>query len=418
MHGVEAVRRFDPSAGSPDARRIGAAALLRALAIGAVAIILAARLVERGFDPVEIGLVASAGLAGTALTAAVATLAADRVGRRRFQMAVAILCGVGGATLAFTSSPPLAMLAAFLGMVNAMGRDRGAGLLLDQAMLADLLPDSERTAALAGYNVLQDLGHALGALAAAIPTLAAGAFGVDPAIALRAALVVAAVALASTAALYGGLSRIADGARTRPARAPLGSRSRSIVIRLCALFAVDSLAGGFLTATLLAYFFFERFEASAATVALLFFGARLANAASHAGAAWLARRIGLVNTMVFTHLPSSLLLATVPFAPDFSTAAALFLLREGLVEMDVPTRHSYVLAVVRPEERTIASGATLLVRMAGWAIAPVLAGAIMAEGSLAAPLFLCAALKVAYDLALWFSFRHLPPPEEGGRVQR
>src|SRR5205814_7353889 len=138
------------------------------------------------------------------------------------------------------------------------------------------------------------------------------------------------------------------------------------------LFALDSLGGGFLTTALLSFFFFARFGVSPATVGLLFFGARLANALSHLLAAWLARRIGLVNTMVFTHLPSSLLLVTVGFAPSFPVAAVLFLLREGLVEMDVPTRSSYVVAVVRPEERTFATGATLLVRLAAWAVAPAL----------------------------------------------
>ena len=149
----------------------------------------------------------------------------------------------------------------------------------------------------------------------------------------------------------------------------------------------------------------------------LFFGARVLNAASHWGAAWLARRFGLVNTMVFTHVPSSLLLVTVAFAPSFAVAAVLFLLREGLVEMDVPTRTSYVLAVVRPEERTLASGVTNLVRLGGWAVSPFLAGVLMQGTSLAAPLVLGAGMKIAYDLLLYASFRGLPPPEERAPVR-
>jgi predicted MFS family arabinose efflux permease len=144
----------------------------------------------------------------------------------------------------------------------------------------------------------------------------------------------------------------------------------------------------------------------------LFFGARLANALSHLAAAWLARRIGLVNTMVFTHVPSSLLLVTVAYAPSFPVAAALFLLREGLVEMDVPTRQSYVMAMVRPEERTFASGVTNLVRMGAWAVAPSFAGLFMSGLSLATPLYAGAGLKLAYDVLLFFSFRRLKPPEE------
>jgi predicted MFS family arabinose efflux permease len=194
----------------------------------------------------------------------------------------------------------------------------------------------------------------------------------------------------------------------------LSAHSRRILWKISSLFAIDSLAGGFLTAALLAFFFYERFGVSEGVVGALFFGARVANAFSHLGAAWLARRIGLVNTMVFTHIPSSLLLATVPFAPSFPVAAALFLLREGLVEMDVPTRQSYVMAVVRTEERTVASGVTHLVRLGAWAVAPTFAGALMQGTSLATPLLIGAAMKIAYDLMLWVSFRGQRPPEESG----
>jgi len=188
--------------------------------------------------------------------------------------------------------------------------------------------------------------------------------------------------------------------------------SRRIVAKISALFALDGLGGGFLTSALLTYFFFERFGVGGGTISLLFFGARVLNAFSHLGAAWLAARIGLVNTMVFTHIPSSLLLVTVAFAPNFAVAAILFLLREGLVEMDVPTRQSYVLAVVRPEERTAATGVTSLVRLAAWAVAPLLAGFFMQSVSLALPLVIGAAMKISYDILLYFSFRSVKPPEE------
>jgi predicted MFS family arabinose efflux permease len=187
--------------------------------------------------------------------------------------------------------------------------------------------------------------------------------------------------------------------------------SRRVLARLCALFSIDAVAGGFLASALLAVFFKERFGAPDGAVALLFAGASVLNALSHLGAARLSRRIGLVNTMVFTHVPGSLLLVTVAFAPSFPIAAALFLLREGLVEMDVPTRQSYVMAVVRPEERTAASAATGLVRLGGWAAGSWIAGLLMA-GSLAVPLVAAAGMKVAYDGLLWASFRRRKPPEE------
>ncbi len=182
--------------------------------------------------------------------------------------------------------------------------------------------------------------------------------------------------------------------------------------RISALFGIDSLAGGFLTASLLSFFFYERFGASEAMIGLLFFGARVANAASHLGAAWLASRIGLIKTMVFTHIPSSLLLITVALAPNFPIAAALFLLREGLVEMDVPTRQLYVIAMVRPGERTFAAGITNLVRLGGWAVAPAFAGLLMQGSSLVAPLFVGAGMKISYDVLLFLAFRHRHPPEE------
>src|SRR5690606_13650049 len=195
-------------------------------------------------------------------------------------------------------------------------------------------------------------------------------------------------------------------------RSSLAASSRSILTRISALFAVDALAGGFITTAMLSYFFFERFGVAEGVIGALFFGARLMNALSHLGAAWLAKRIGLVNTMVFTHIPASLLLVTVAFAPSFEVAAVLFLLREGLVDMDVPTRQSYVLAVVRPEERTFASGVTNLVRLAAWAVAPVFAGALMNATSMYLPLVIGAGIKIGYDLLLWRAFRAVRPPEE------
>ena len=192
----------------------------------------------------------------------------------------------------------------------------------------------------------------------------------------------------------------------------LPREGRYVVTRLSALFALDSLGGGFVSATLVSYFFFERFGAPVETVVVLFFAARVLNALSHLAAARLARWIGLVNTMVFTHIPSSLFLASAAIVPSFPVAAALFLVRESLAEMDVPTRQSYVMAVVRPEERTVASGVTNLVRLAGWAAAPAIGGALMEGFSLAVPLIVGAALKTAYDVALWLSFHRLAPPEE------
>lgn len=227
---------------------------------------------------------------------------------------------------------------------------------------------------------------------------------------LRATLALYPALLATTIPLYLGLSPEAES--PSPRRRWLSPGSRRVVAKISALFALDGIGGGFLVSSLVAYFFVQRFDASAAAVAALFFAARVANVGSHFGAAWLPRRVGLVNTMVFTHIPSSLLLAAVAFTDSWPVAATLFLLRECLVEMDVPTRQSYVVAVVAPEERTTASGATNVVRLASWAIAPLFAGAMMERLSLAAPLLVGAAIKIVYDLLLFAAFRRVRPPEE------
>lgn len=203
----------------------------------------------------------------------------------------------------------------------------------------------------------------------------------------------------------------------RPSPLPVGlprvdARSRRVVTRLALLFGLDSIGGGFLNSALIAYWFFRQYGMSEAQLAVLFFAARALNAISHLAAAWMARRIRLLNTMVWTHLPSSLFLIAAPAAPSAAAAAALFLAREALVEMDVPTRQSYVMAVVRPTERTFASGVTNVTRNVAWAVGPACAGAVMQHVALAGPLVIGGLLKIGYDLMLYGSFRHLRPPEE------
>ena len=396
-----------------DRRILYAAAFLRALAIGMVSVLLGVYLGRLRLDPAATGLVVGAGLAGGAVAALVVTLAGPRLRRRATLRALAIAGALGGVVVALGSSPGMLAVAAFLGMVNGMGRDRGASLVLDQAILPATTTDAGRTRVFAWYNVLQDSGHALGGLLAGLPALLRRAAGLEELASLRVSIGVYALLTLVTALLYLALSpAVETHAAARTARVSPGSRR--VLWRISSLFAFDSLAGGFLTTALLAFFFYERFGVDETALGALFFGARVLNALSHLGAAWLARRIGLVRTMVFTHTPSSLLLVTVAYAPSFPVAAVLFLLREGLVEMDVPTRQSYVMAVVRPEERTVASGVTNLVRMGAWAVGPSFAGLLMQGGSLAVPLYIGAGMKIVYDAALYYSFRHLRPPEEAG----
>jgi MFS family permease len=417
-----------------DRRLILMTAFLRAVATGLTGVVAGLFLARRGLDAAEAGVVIGAGLAGQTLATLAATTFGDRLGRRRFLVVLAILgAACLGALLGARGMAPILVFAT-LGMLNGMGRDRGAALALEQAILPATAGDSERTRVFAWYNVLQDMGHAAGSLLAGAPALIAGAWfarggpahgGAGAASAAPtplaefalhgSGLALAALLTGITALLYLRLSPAVEPAASAGTRPGVTPETRRILTRISALFSLDSLGGGFLTASLVSWFFFRRFGVAEGTLGLLFFGARVLNAFSHLGAAWLAKRIGLVNTMVFTHIPSSLLLVTVAFAPSFPVAAVLFLLREGLVEMDVPTRQSYVMAVVRPEERTVASGVTALVRIGAWAIGAAIAGWTMERFSLGAPLAIAAAMKITYDLLLWSAFRHVRPPEERDR---
>jgi MFS family permease len=395
----------------PDRTLLYLAGFVRALATGMAGVLLGLYLSARGLDPAWIGVVISAGLSGAALASLAVTLGGDRLGRRRTLIALALLSGLGGVVFVLFRDPLAIAVAAFIGMLNGMGRDRGAAAVVEQAILPATAGDAERTRTFAWYSVLQDAGHALGALLGGLPSVLQHAAAVDEVRAFELAMALPAVLLLGTLPFYLRLSPRVEVAE-RPHGPRLSAESRGVLWRIGALFALDSIGGGFLTTALMAYFFAARFAVGAGVIGLLFFTARIANAGSHLAAAWLAKRLGLLNTIVWTHMPSSLLLLTLPWAPNFPVAALLFLLREGLVEMDVPTRQSYVMAVVRPPERLTAAGVTSLVRLAGWAVAPMVAGALMQSTSLGMPLVIGAGTKVVYDALLYVAFRARKPPEE------
>ncbi|HYS27692.1 MAG TPA: MFS transporter [Vicinamibacterales bacterium] len=387
---------------SRDAALIYAAAFLRSSAVGLVGVILAIALTEAGVSVAGTGLVIGAGLAGIATLTAVVTVAADRLGRRRTLVLMTLL--TAGGYLAAATSARLAWLlpAAFLGMLNGMGRDRGPAGTLEQAILPETTGAARRTWTLAWYNLVLDAGHALGGLAAALP------------VTHRTIFVACAVSALAGVLPYAALSkRVEVVATASSASSPdEDRRTRRSVSKLALLFGIDSLGGGFLSSALIAYWFFQRYGFTERDLAILFFAARSLNAVSHVAAAWLARRIGLLNTMVLTHLPSSLLLMVAPATSSGTLAAGLFLGRESLVEMDVPTRQSYVMAIVPPHRRTYASGVTNLTRTIGWAVGPPIAGVVMQYVVLAAPLFIGGGMKIVYDIVLYRSFRHVRPPEE------
>jgi len=379
-------------------------------------VLLGIYLSRTGFSATDVGLVIAAGMAGGALATMLASFRADRLGRRRTLVALAAFSSVGGLGLSATAEGSWLLALAFLGMLNGMGRDRGAAYAVDQAILSGLVSPDRRTWALSFYTVVLAAGQAVGALASAVPALLHERLHADWLYSYRAAFGLFIFLNLLSAALCYFLSpqvEIRRDAFPGGSGGPkLSPASKEIVAKLAALSALDSLGGGFLTNALLAYWFLHRFGISEASLGPLFFGFHLLNSGSYLVAAWLARRIGLVNTMVFTHIPSSLLLIAVPFAPSFPWAVVLFLARECLVEMDVPTRQSYIVAVVEPQERTFATGVTTLTRNVSWAAGPSLAGYLMQHVALSTPLFLGGGIKIVYDLLLYAAFRRLKPPEE------
>jgi len=393
---------------------INAAGFLRSFGVGLMGVVLGIYLFRTGLTSLAIGFVIAVGLAGAALATVLVSLIADRVGRRSFLLFLSLLNGVAGIGLAISASLPVLATLAFVGMLNGTGTDRSAASALDQAVIPALASDTKRTWNLAWYNVLLDAGGALGAMAAALPILLQRHLSVSVRHSYRLIFISYFGLCLAVGALYLFLSPAVEvGAPgLAAARTKIAPESKRIVAKLTALFSLDAFGGGFLTDALIAYWFFRRFGISEEGLGIVFFAVHVLNATSHLGAAWLARHIGLVKTMVFTHLPSSLFLIAVPFAPTLKVAILLFLCREALVEMDVPTRQSYVAAVVLPNERTFASGLTNLARNVFWAVGSSVAGVVMQNLAFSAPLLIGGGMKVTYDVALYRAFRKVRPPEE------
>ncbi len=390
---------------------------VRMFAYGFLSVILGPYLAALGFAPATIGWIFTASLAGGAAMTVGLTAVADRVGRRRVQVAGALLMLL--AALVFTATERLGLLvaAAILGAISPSGKDVGPFLALEQAMLPETTTASHRTRVFAAYNLVGALSGAVGSLAAGFPAL----LGLAPIAGHRALLWGYAGAAVVLLGLFQSLSSRVEAPvprSTRPVRWPGVTRSRGIVARLAALFALDSFAGGFVVQGLMAYWFFLRYGLETTALAGIFFGTNLLAAFSFLLAAPIARRIGLLNTMVFTHLPSNVLLLLVPFMPGLGPAVAVLLARHLLSQLDVPTRQSYTMAVVVPEERAAAAGLLAVARNAAAAVAPAFAGATLAAPALGLPFLIGGGLKIVYDLWILALFRHVRPPEERVPVAR
>lgn len=410
-----------PTDGRADAWRIIAARGLRQFAYGMMGITLAVALTASGFSPVAIGALITIAAAGDFCATYVVGIAADHWGRRRTLCVLAIIMAITGAIFSVTRFYPALAVAAFFGVLGSTNSETAAFLPIEQAMLPQTSAAARHTQLFARYNLVASLAGALGALAAALPDLLAR-FGLAHALGLDLIFWLYSVCALAVAWLVTQLSQGVERPATKPAKSapgwrhrllpPLG-RSRGIVLRLAGLFSVDALAGGLVTQSLLALYFHLRFGASLSLLGALFFGANLLSALSFLAAVPLARRFGLLNTMVFTHLPSNFLLIVVAFMPTFPLAGGALLLRQLLSQMDVPTRQAYTMALVEPEERTAAASVTSLARSVGTGISPVIAGALL-TGALVAlglPLIIGGALKAGYDLTLWRVFRRVPMPK-------
>jgi MFS family permease len=394
---------------APDILCLYGARALRGFGDGFAIIILPVYLSAVGFSPQQIGIVASASLLGTAVLTLVVGFIAPRYELRSLFLAGAGLIVATGLIFPAMETFAPVLLIAFIGSINPSGGDSGMLVPLEHALLTKETADRDRTSVFARYSLIGSLTAAVGSLAAALPELLA-AHGWSRLGAIKLMFYLYAALGLLAAFLYRRLPRDHTDTATIPKTA-LGP-SRNIVYRLAALFSLDAFAGGFVVQSLLALWLFQRFELSLEAASLYFFCSSLLGAFSFPVAAWLAGRIGLINTMVFTHIPSSLCLVAAAFSPSLTVVLSLLLVRSALSQMDVPTRSSYVMAVVTPAERTAAASVTAVPRSLASSISPAMAGFMLAGPFSGLPLVVCGCLKIAYDLALLQMFRHTKPPEE------
>src|SRR4029079_19229055 len=407
-----------------DGRLLFLTRVLRMFSYGALAVVLVLYLASLGLDPLTIGAILTLSLIGDTLISLWLTTTADRLGRRRVLIAGAALMAIAGIAFALTSVVALLILAATIGVISPTGNEVGPFLAVEQAALSETTPDVRRTATFAWYNLAGYVATAVGALSAGVVTqvlLDAGWSDVDAERAVVIGYAVIGLLIGATVSFVGAAvepSRPA-GVDDSGVRRRLGlGRSKGIVSRLSGLFAIDAFAGGFVPQALMAYWFHLTFGVPPAALGALFFAANLLAAVSSLSAARIAARIGLINTMVFTHLPSNVLLILVPFMPTLPLAVVCLLARYALSQMDVPTRQSYVMAVVDPDERSAAAGVTGVARTTGAAISPSISAPLIASASFAgAPFVIAGGLKIVYDLLLYAAFRAHPTPGEAAAAK-
>ena len=387
---------------------------MRLFAYGALAVVLVVYLTSSGLSASQTGLLLTLTLVGDTAVSLYLTTHADRLGRRRMLIVGAILMVAAGVTFAWTRDFLLLVIAGTIGVISPSGNEVGPFLPIEQAALAHVVPSDARTTVFAWYTLAGSLATAAGSLCGGVLSQALQRTAATPLASYRVVVLLYAALGAVLALLFTRLSPATEVAASDATTTRFGiGRSRAVVLRLSGLFALDAFAGGFVIQSFAAYWFYLRFDVNPATLGMIFFWANVFAGVSALLASRLAARFGLVRTMVFTHLPSNVLLILVPLMPTLPLAVVVLLARFSISQMDVPTRQSYVMAVVRPDERSAAAGITGVARTTGAAIAPVFAGWMFARPSLVSlPFFIAGTLKIVYDLLLYRGFVSAPERSE------
>ena len=395
--------------------------IARMFGYGFLSVVLVLYLNQAGLSETQIGLLLTLTLVGDTIISLWLTTNADRIGRRQMLIVGALLMIFAGVLFAVTRNFIFLLIAATIGVISPSGYEVGPFLSIEQAALSQIVPDEKRTHIFAWYNLVGSFATALGALGGGGLVQALRDSGVSPLGSYR----VIVIGYAVIGTILGGLfTRLSPAVEIRTAGEPSQPastfkarfglhRSRRVVLKLSALFSIDAFAGGFVLQSILAYWFHVRFNVQPALLGSIFFGANILAGVSALSAAWVASKIGLIRTMVFTHIPSNILLILVPLMPNLPLAIAMLLLRFSISQMDVPTRQSYTMAVVVPDERSAAAGITGIARTTGASLSPVFTGPLLAHVALMSfPFFLSGGLKIVYDVLLYRSFKALKPPEE------
>jgi len=417
LTGFQSLRKL-----TPEGRLLFSTRVVRLFAYGLLSVVLTLYLAQLGLTDEQIGLLLTLTLVGDAGISLWMTTVADRVGRRRMLIIGAGLMTFAGLAFVLTGNRVLLTLAAILGTISPSGSEVGPFLSIEQAALSQTVPGEHRTQIFAWYNLVGSFATAIGSLSGGMLAEVLQRSGSTPLNSYRLVILSYALLGVGLGLLFTGLSSAVEvgAARLPPPNAPstptvsrLGlHRSRGVVLKLSSLFMLDSFAGGLVIQSLIAYWFYIRFGVEPAVLGGIFFGANILAGLSALAAARVAARFGLINTMVFTHIPSNVLLILVPLMPNLPLAIIVLLMRFCISQMDVPTRQSYLMAVVDPDERSAAAGLSNIARTLASSVAPVFTGLFLGASLLSLPFFLAGGLKILYDLVLYRSFRGLKPPEE------